>query len=148
MPASARMLVVRWATAGVGTGPQSRTRPPIDVTPEAIAVSIMYPLRRVSLPIRTRGACRWPRPATKVTARPRARASSGVIGWTLAMPRMPSVPNSDRLRGQGLLFPAGRRRASTSAGSVWTTSAPVWPEAISTATGSGWDRSWSGATFT
>ena len=41
MPASARMLTVRWATAGVGTGPHSSTRPPIEQMPEAMAVSIM-----------------------------------------------------------------------------------------------------------
>jgi hypothetical protein len=41
IPASARMLTVRCATAGVGSGPQSSTRPPIEQTPEAIAVSIM-----------------------------------------------------------------------------------------------------------
>ena len=41
MPASARMLTVRCATAGVGTGPHSSTRPPIDVMPDAIAVSSM-----------------------------------------------------------------------------------------------------------
>ena len=41
MPASARMLTVRCATAGVGMGPQSITRPPIEQIPEAMAVSIM-----------------------------------------------------------------------------------------------------------
>ena len=41
MPASARMLTVRCATAGVGIGPHSITRPPIDEMPEAIAVSSM-----------------------------------------------------------------------------------------------------------
>ena len=41
MPASARMLTVRCATAGVGTGPHSSTRPPIEVTPAASAVSSM-----------------------------------------------------------------------------------------------------------
>ena len=41
IPASARMLTARCATAGVGTGPHSSTRPPIDVIPEAIAVSSM-----------------------------------------------------------------------------------------------------------
>ena len=41
MPASARMLTVRWATAGVGMGPHSITRPPMEQMPEAIAVSIM-----------------------------------------------------------------------------------------------------------
>ncbi len=41
MPASARMLTVRWATAGVGIGPQRSTRPPMEQTPEASAVSSM-----------------------------------------------------------------------------------------------------------
>ena len=41
IPASARMLTVRWATAGVGTGPHRSTRPPIEQMPEAMAVSIM-----------------------------------------------------------------------------------------------------------
>ena len=40
-PASARMLCVRNATAGVGTGPQMMTRPPIAQMPEAMAVSHM-----------------------------------------------------------------------------------------------------------
>ena len=38
-PASARMLWVRLATAGVGTGPHSMTRPPMAQMPEASAVS-------------------------------------------------------------------------------------------------------------
>ena len=41
MPASARMLTVRCAMAGVGIGPQSITRPPIAQTPLAIACSSM-----------------------------------------------------------------------------------------------------------
>src|SRR5258708_15313101 len=84
-------------------GPQSRTRRPIEQMPEAIAVSIMYPERRVSLPMMTRGACRLPRPATWVTARPRARASSGVMGCSLATPRMPSVPKSCREGGRAMI---------------------------------------------
>ena len=40
-PASARMLLVRYATAGVGMGPQSMTSPPIEQMPEASAVSSM-----------------------------------------------------------------------------------------------------------
>src|SRR6185369_12829492 len=51
---------------------------------------------RVSFPMRMRGTWLLPRPATKVTARPRLRASSGVMGGWLAVPRMPSVPNSRR----------------------------------------------------
>jgi hypothetical protein len=86
------MLTVRWATAGVGIGPQSITRPPIEQIPDAMAVSMRYPERRVSFPITIRGAWGRPRPATKVTARPRRNASSGVIGCSLATPRMPSVP--------------------------------------------------------
>src|SRR5687767_6673036 len=99
MPASTRMLLVRWATAGVGTGPQSSTSPPMEQMPETRAFSSMYPEIRVSLPMRMRGTCLLPRPATKVTARPRLRASSGVIGCSLATPRMPSVPNSRRSVG-------------------------------------------------
>src|ERR1700722_7610271 len=97
MPASARMLTVRCAMAGVGIGPQSITRPPIAHTPLAIACSSMYPERRVSLPRTTRGAWLLPRPATNVTARPSCSASSGVIGCSLAIPRMPSVPKSVRV---------------------------------------------------
>ena len=41
MPASARMLTVRCAMAGVGIGPQSITRPPIAQTPLAMACSSM-----------------------------------------------------------------------------------------------------------
>ncbi len=41
-------------------------------------------------------ACALPRAATNVTARPRASASSGVIGCSFATPRMPSVPNRRR----------------------------------------------------
>src|SRR5512141_1416790 len=48
----------------------------------------------------TRGAWLRPRPATNVTARPSASASSGVIGWMFATPRMPSVPNRDRVAGR------------------------------------------------
>src|SRR6266851_2898663 len=84
-------------------GPQSRTRPPIEQMPEAIAVSIMYPERRVSLPMMTRGACRLPRPATWVTARPRASASSGVMGCSLATPLMPSVPKRCREGGRAAI---------------------------------------------
>jgi hypothetical protein len=38
-PASARMLCVRLATAGVGMGPDSNTVPPMAQMPEASAVS-------------------------------------------------------------------------------------------------------------
>jgi hypothetical protein len=55
MPASARMLTVSCATAGVGMGPQRITRAPIEQIPAAMACSIMYPESRVSLPIRMRG---------------------------------------------------------------------------------------------
>jgi hypothetical protein len=41
MPASARMLTVRCAMAGVGMGPQSITRPPVAQTPLAMACSSM-----------------------------------------------------------------------------------------------------------
>ncbi len=92
MPASARMLLVSCATAGVGIGPHKMTRPPMLQMPAAIACSIMYPERRVSLPMSTRGVCGLPRPATKVIARPSLSASSGVIAPWLARPRMPSVP--------------------------------------------------------
>ena len=40
-PASTRMLEVRWATAGVGMGPQRITSPPMEQTPAAMAVSSM-----------------------------------------------------------------------------------------------------------
>ena len=50
----------------------------------------------MSLPMRMRGTWLLPRPATKVTARPRDSASSGVMGGSLAVPRMPSVPKSRR----------------------------------------------------
>jgi hypothetical protein len=40
-PASARMLTVRCATAGVGMGPVSSTVPPMEQMPDAMAVSIM-----------------------------------------------------------------------------------------------------------
>ena len=102
----------------------------------------------MSLPIRTRGAWLRPRPATNVTARPSASASSGVIGWTLAVPRMPSVPKSEReavrwvTRGLlrlsgGLEFyrsPAGRRsgRTASSAGRVSTTESEEASPASST----------------
>ncbi len=41
MPASALMLVVRCAIAGVGIGPHRMTRPPIEQMPAASAVSSM-----------------------------------------------------------------------------------------------------------
>ena len=40
-PASARMLCVRFATAGVGIGPESSTRPPAAQMPAEMAVSSM-----------------------------------------------------------------------------------------------------------
>ena len=40
-PASARMLRVRNATAGVGSGPTSRTSAPMEQIPDASAVSNM-----------------------------------------------------------------------------------------------------------
>ena len=40
-PASARMLRVRNAIAGVGSGPTSHTSTPIEQIPDAIAVSSM-----------------------------------------------------------------------------------------------------------
>src|SRR5690349_7375763 len=101
MPASARMLVVRCATAGVGIGPQRMTRPPIEQMPAASACSSMYPESRVSLPMRMRGTCFLPRPTRNVTARPSCSASSGVIGSTLAVPRMPSVPKRSRTGTEG-----------------------------------------------
>src|SRR5580704_15428674 len=96
MPASARMLTVRWAMAGVGIGPHSIARPPVAHTPLAMACSSMYPERRVSFPMRTRGTWLFPRPATNETARPSWSATSGVMGCSLATPRIPSVPKSFR----------------------------------------------------
>ncbi len=51
-PASARILRVRNAIAGVGSGPTSHTSTPIEQIPDSIAVSSIYPDRRVSLPMR------------------------------------------------------------------------------------------------
>ena len=53
-PRSARIDLVSIATAGVGIGPTMTTSMPTLVKPATIADSIMYPLRRVSLPMTTR----------------------------------------------------------------------------------------------
>src|SRR5580658_10538417 len=52
----------------------------------------------------TRGTWLLPRPATNVTARPSCSATSGVIGYSLATPRIPSVPKRCRAaEGAGTL---------------------------------------------
>jgi hypothetical protein len=65
--------------------------------PDAIAVSNMYPDKRVSLPMTTRTLWFFPRRATNATALPRRKAISGVIGGSFAAPRTPSVPKSLRV---------------------------------------------------
>ncbi len=59
--------------------------------PAATALSSIGPEMRVSRPMKMRlpGL-----PNFTATARPKATASSGVSGATLAQPRMPSVPKS------------------------------------------------------
>src|SRR5882724_5522330 len=77
-------------------GPESITRPPIEQMPEAIAVSSMYPDNRVSLPMTMRTERPGSRRATNAMALPSRSATSGVMGGSLATPRIPSVPNSLR----------------------------------------------------
>ena len=50
-PASALMLEVMNAIPGVGNGPTMRASTPMEHIPAIIALSSMYPERRVSLPI-------------------------------------------------------------------------------------------------
>src|SRR5579875_418145 len=106
-PASARIVRVRYAMPGVGRGPTNSTSAPTEQIPEASAVSSIYPERRVSLPTSTR---RWRPPLRRKTwakARPSRSAISDVIGYSLAMPRMPSVPNNRASRpASGNVLPA------------------------------------------
>src|SRR5256885_14061332 len=101
-PASARRLLAKNATAGVGMGPTSKTSTPIEQRPDVSADSIMYPESRVSFPM----TIRW-RPGlvlnTCAAARPSFKAISLVIGSTLATPLIPSVPKSRRITAP---FPA------------------------------------------
>ncbi len=86
--------------AGVGSGPQRSTSTPMEQSPEASAVSSMYPESRVSLPMTMR--CRWlPRLIRYATARPSWSIISPVIGQTFATPRIPSVPKSLRAGSMG-----------------------------------------------
>ena len=91
---------------GVGRGPTSMTSPPMEQIPEAMAVSRMYPDNRVSFPITIRGV---DRPffilTVRVNALPSANAISLVIGCLLAIPLIPSVPNS--LRFGAVIFLTG-----------------------------------------
>ena len=57
MPKSARIDFVIIATPGVGIGPNKKTSIPIDKRPDVIACSIIYPDKRVSLPITTLCLC-------------------------------------------------------------------------------------------
>src|SRR5215469_437086 len=93
-PASARMLRVRKAIPGVGSGPTSQTSTPIEQIPDSMAVSSMYPESRVSLPMRILRRRPEEFRNTCASARPSFRAVSEVIGSRLATPRTPSVPNS------------------------------------------------------
>src|SRR5215469_10547748 len=93
-PASARMLRVRKAIPGVGSGPTSQTSTPIEQMPDSSAVSSMYPDSRVSLPMRILRRRPEEFRNTCASARPSFRAVSEVIGSRLATPRTPSVPNS------------------------------------------------------
>src|SRR5436190_2120673 len=95
-PRSARIERVSIATAGVGIGPSSTTSMPTLVKPATIADSIMYPLRRVSLPMTTRWP--WsPRRKCAPAAMPTHSAVCAVIGSWLVRPRMPSVPKNLRV---------------------------------------------------
>src|SRR5215469_2990406 len=93
-PASARMLRVRKAIPGVGSGPTSQTSTPIEQMPDSSAVSSMYPDSRVSLPMRILRRRLEEFRNTCASARPSFRAVSEVIGSRFATPRTPSVPNS------------------------------------------------------
>ena len=93
IPQSAPMERTRWATAGVGSGPISRTSMPMLSMPLVSAVSSMYPETRVSLPI-TAFAMPFLFAWICATAFPTLSAISGVIGYSFALPRIPSVPNN------------------------------------------------------
>ena len=85
--------MVRKAIPGVGTGPINSTSMPMEQSPEVRALSIMYPERRVSLPM----TMRWRRDESRNTwaaARPMRIAISLVMGSWFATPRTPSVPKS------------------------------------------------------
>ena len=100
-PKSARSDGISIATAGVGIGPARTTSMPMAVKPAVMADSIMYPDRRVSLPMTTVWRCR-PRRRRWAVAMLTRREVQAVIGSALAVPRMPSVPN--RVRVMGLDF--------------------------------------------
>ena len=90
-PRSARSERVNMATAGVGRGPARVTSMPTATKPAVSAGSSRYPESRVSLPMTTRW--RWlPRMKRRPAAMPTRNATSAVMGWRLAVPRMPSVP--------------------------------------------------------
>jgi len=90
-PISARKDRVNMATAGVGIGPTIITSMPMEIKPDVRAGSIIYPERRVSLPITTRCLCS-PRVKYLPAAMPTRIAISAVMFPSLAFPRMPSVP--------------------------------------------------------
>src|ERR1700761_787102 len=71
---------------------------PTAVKPATSALSIMYPDRRVSLPITTRWRCS-PRVKMRPAAMPAFMAISGVSLGLLVRPRMPSVPKYLRVMG-------------------------------------------------
>ena len=89
IPAANSPEPARNASAGVGTTPTRWTSTPRLVAPLTIAATNMSPERRVSWPT----TIDRPGPASRVAvARPRSWAMVGLRS-TLAMPRMPSVPN-------------------------------------------------------
>ena len=91
MPASARSVRVRYATAGVGIGPSRRH---VDAgrrrVPPRARTRTCSRISRVSLPIRI--SRRPLRAKTRPAAQPSRKQKSGVIGASPTRPRMPSVP--------------------------------------------------------
>ena len=82
---SGRFLTKCWS-AGVGTMPRSRTSEPTDMRPDARALLIISEETRVSV------ATAILPPSTAPTLLPMRRASSQ-LRYSLAIPRMPLVPN-------------------------------------------------------
>ena len=93
MPPLAPVARVMKAIPGVGRTPSSSAWAPDELIPETRACASMSPEMRVSCPTTKRGRS-VPPLRTRARARPTLRASSGVMGYVLATPRMPSVPKS------------------------------------------------------
>ena len=92
-PAVARIVLVKWAIAGVGSGPVKAVSTPAAMKPACSNDSKRYPETRVSFPNTT---C-LPFPSTfraVPAAHPILRTSSGLTGLWPTRPRIPSVPNS------------------------------------------------------